>query len=57
MNVKWLSVVTNCKARFLLVDLRVFCFIFRVVGTKKNSSENDQLIGLFQSFFYSELLF
>ena len=47
---------------FLLVDLWEFFFRFRVGGTKKNkqkSSENDQLTGHFQSFFFSfsELFF
>ena len=40
---------------FLLVDLRDFFFRFRVGRTKKNkqkSSENDQLTGHFQSFFF-----
>ena len=35
---------------FLLVDLWVFVFRFRVGGQRK-SSENDQLTGHFQSFF------
>ena len=40
---------------FLLVDLRETFFRFRVGGTKKNkikSSENDQLTGHFQIFFF-----
>ena len=39
----------------LLVDLQEFFFRFRVGRTKKNklkSSENDQLTGHFQSFFF-----
>ena len=52
----------DIKARiFLLVDLREIFFRFRVGGTKKKalkmiserkSSENDQLTGHFQSFFF-----
>ena len=44
------------KARiFLLVDVREFFFRFRFRGRKKKkkkSSENDQLTGHFQSFFF-----
>ena len=43
---------------FLLVELRDFCFRFRVGGTekkaKKKSSENDQLTG---NWSFSELFF
>ena len=47
---------------FLLVDLREFFFRFSVGGweKKQKSSENDQLTGHFQSFFFfsfSELFF
>ena len=39
---------------FLLVDLREFFFRSRVGGTKqKKNSENDQLTGHFQSFFFN----
>ena len=37
---------------FLLVDLRDFFFQIKGQGTEK-SSENDQLTGHFQSFFFS----
>ena len=43
------------KARiFLLVDLQEIFFKFRVEETKKKdkSSENDQLTGHFQSFYF-----
>ena len=44
---------SQTQARFfLLVDLREFFFRSRVGGTKKKSSENDQLTGHFQSFFF-----
>ena len=47
------TVFMGNKARFLLLlDLRKFFFRFRVEGTRKKSSENDQLTGHFQSFFY-----
>ena len=53
--------LTCIKARiFLLVDLREKNFRLRVGGTKKNkykSSENDQLTGHFQSFFFVVVIF
>ena len=47
--------ISSEKARILLlVDLQEFFFRFRVKGTKKNqkNSENDQLTGHFQNFFF-----
>ena len=57
-SLKILNSGKNPEARiFLLLDLREFFFRFRVRGRRKKSSENDQLTGHFQSFFFSELFF
>ena len=43
------------KARTFFIDLREYFSDLGSGGTEKKSSENDQLTGHFQSFFFSEL--
>ena len=49
----------TARARTFFIDLREYFSDLGsgVGGTEKKSSENDQLTGHFQSFFFSELFF